>query len=190
MYINMKVNKKSFVMLGGVLLLLLFFTLSFTGLRGKEGFGSGDDNSDDEPYSNYANNSNVATSDEYDEYEEYDDDTLPTTPPQKMTKPIQKMTKPIQKMTKPIQKMKSSKESFSNREGFEGALPHLRPENSTSEEKMLDIFSQVEGKLSCGPISSQLHNSRGGLCLNADQHKILQTRGGNATGGDYHQHGF
>ena len=163
MYINMKVNKKSFVMLGGVLLLLLFFTLSFTGLRGKEGFSLNDDDSDDIPYSN------VATIGDDDDYE---DDALPTTPPPK-------------KIVKPMQKMKNSKtETFSNKEGFEGALPHLRPENSSSEEKMLDIFSQVKGDLSCGPISSQLHNSKGGLCLTADQHKILQSRGGNATGGD------
>ena len=173
----MKVQKMSFIMLGGVLLLLLFFTLSFTGLRGKEGFELQDDAENEELiYSKYAN-SNVSNID-YDEDDIDDDDDLPPIPPIEMKKPIKKL------MKKPIEKMKSSKESFSNREGFEGALPHLRPENSTSEEKMLDIFSQVEGKLSCGPVSSQLHNSRGGLCLNADQHKILQTRGGNATGGD------
>ena len=164
----MKVNKKSVVMLGGVLLLLLFFTLSFTGLRGKEGFELQDDAENEELiYSEYAN-SNVSNID-YDEDGNDDIEELSDIPSIKMKKEI---------------KHKKIEEPFSNREGFEGALPHLRPENSTSEEKMLDIFSQVEGKLSCGPISSQLHNSRGGLCLNADQHKILQTRGGNATGGD------
>ena len=140
----MKVQKMSFVMFGGILLLLLFFTLSFTGLRGKEGFGLQDDEDEDEDKEGLE-----LQDDEDDEkkgFELQDDED-------------------------------------EDKEGFEG-LYHLQPENSTSEKKMLDVFSQVEGKLSCGPISSQLHNSRGGLCLTADQQKLLQTRGGNSTSGE------
>jgi hypothetical protein len=75
------------------------------------------------------------------------------------------------------------------KEGFEGELPNLRPEKLNADEKKLDIFSQVEGKISCDNGSSQLHNSRGGLCLTDDIQKLLKTRGGNATGGDF-QIGF
>lgn len=52
-------------------------------------------------------------------------------------------------------------------------------------EKSLDIFSGTPGSLDCTNISSNLSNSKGGLCLNKEQKNMLQTRGGNATGGDF-----
>lgn len=52
-------------------------------------------------------------------------------------------------------------------------------------EKPLDIFSGTPGSLDCDNISSNLTNSKGGLCLNKEQKNMLQTRGGNASGGDF-----
>ena len=49
----------------------------------------------------------------------------------------------------------------------------------------IDRFSGTPGKLECDSISSGLTNSRGGLCLDDNQQKLLRTRGGNATGGDF-----
>ena len=129
MYIKMKVKPTSFFMLAGVLLLLLFFTLSFTGLRGKEGFGLEGMSMSDGMYDGMS-----------------------------------------KKNTK--------------KEGFEGELPNLQPEKSNADEKILDVFSHVEGKVACDNISSQLHNSRGGLCLTDDIQKLLKTRGGNSTSGE------
>ena len=62
-------------------------------------------------------------------------------------------------------------------EGFEGLLsaPY-------AESKPLDIFSQAVGGLECK--SYGYSNSKGPLCLDATQIKLLSTRGGNATGVD------
>jgi len=49
-------------------------------------------------------------------------------------------------------------------------------------EKPIDIFSGTPGSLDCDNISSNLSNSKGGLCLNKEQKNMLQTRGGNASG--------
>ena len=49
----------------------------------------------------------------------------------------------------------------------------------------LDPFSGTPGKIECDGGSSGLHNSMGGLCLSDTQKKLLQTRGGNATGGGF-----
>ena len=51
-----------------------------------------------------------------------------------------------------------------------------------ADGNILDIFSQDEGSASCIGDSNGLHNSKGGLCLTNDQKKLLQSRGGNATG--------
>lgn len=62
-------------------------------------------------------------------------------------------------------------------EGFQGLLsaPY-------SESKPLDTFSQAVGGLECK--SYGYSNSKGPLCLDATQIKLLSTRGGNATGVD------
>jgi hypothetical protein len=46
----------------------------------------------------------------------------------------------------------------------------------------LDIYSQASGAKDCP--GSSLSNSMGPLCLNSEQIRLLQTRGGNLTGGD------
>jgi len=53
------------------------------------------------------------------------------------------------------------------------------------DEKPIDIFSGTPGSIDCESGSSNLSNSKGALCLNKDQTRMLQTRGGNATGGDF-----
>jgi|APCry1669189733_1035249.scaffolds.fasta_scaffold08815_3 hypothetical protein len=68
----------------------------------------------------------------------------------------------------------------SNREGF------LNLQSSpVDSEKPLDIFSQIPGSLQCDKIASNLHNSKGGLCLTKEAHNLLSTRGGNLTGKDF-----
>ena len=62
-------------------------------------------------------------------------------------------------------------------EGFEGL--HSSP---YAESKPLDVFSQAQGGLECK--SYGYSNSKGPLCLDATQIKLLSTRGGNATGVD------
>jgi hypothetical protein len=52
-------------------------------------------------------------------------------------------------------------------------------------EQKIDIFSGTSGSIDCDNISSNLTNSKGGLCLNKEQKKMLSTRGGNASGGDF-----
>ena len=65
-------------------------------------------------------------------------------------------------------------------EGFQGlqSSPYV-------DEKPIDVFSSVKGSLECGKNSSNLHNSRGGLCLSTEQLNLLKTRGMNSTGGDF-----
>lgn len=64
-------------------------------------------------------------------------------------------------------------------EGFEGLQPSLY-----NAEKEIDSFSKTKGSPDCVGISSGLHNSLGGLCLNDEQKKSLSTRGGNSTSGE------
>jgi hypothetical protein len=65
-------------------------------------------------------------------------------------------------------------------EGFQGlqSSPYV-------DEKPIDVFSSVKGSLECDKKSSNLHNSRGGLCLSSEQLNLLKTRGMNSTGGDF-----
>jgi len=62
-------------------------------------------------------------------------------------------------------------------EGFQGLLsaPY-------ADAKPIDTFSQAVGGLECK--SYGYTNSKGPLCLDASQIKLLSTRGGNATGVD------
>jgi hypothetical protein len=51
-------------------------------------------------------------------------------------------------------------------------------------DKNIDIFSTAKGETSCIGKSSGLSNSKGGLCIDGDDKKLLymlQTRGGNQT---------
>ena len=62
--------------------------------------------------------------------------------------------------------------------GFGGLFgPPNAPDNS------LDMYSSAPGSLSekCQNLSAGYSNSKGYLCLNADQIKMLTTRGGNQT---------
>ena len=52
--------------------------------------------------------------------------------------------------------------------------------NAKSEK--VDIFSDVKGDSTCYGNSSGLSNSKGGLCLDANQLNLLRTRGGNQSG--------
>jgi len=62
-------------------------------------------------------------------------------------------------------------------EGFEGL--HSSP---YADSTPIDTFSQAVGGLECK--SYGYSNSKGPLCLDATQIKLLSTRGGNATGVD------
>ena len=53
------------------------------------------------------------------------------------------------------------------------------------KEEKLDIFSGTRGSLECSAKSFNLTNSKGGLCLDEKQTRMLLTRGGNATGGGF-----
>lgn len=71
-----------------------------------------------------------------------------------------------------------SKNSVQPLWGFGGLFgPPNAPDNS------LDIYSTAQGSLSekCQNLSAGYSNSKGYLCLNADQIKMLTTRGGNQT---------
>lgn len=63
------------------------------------------------------------------------------------------------------------------KEGFMGLLSFSSPVDS---EKPLDIYSQAKGSLNCP--SYGYYNSKGPLCLDNNQMRLLQTRGGNASG--------
>jgi len=71
-----------------------------------------------------------------------------------------------------------SKSSVQPLWGFGGLFgPPNAPDNS------LDMYSTAPGSLSekCQNLSAGYSNSKGHLCLNADQIKMLTTRGGNQT---------
>ena len=51
-------------------------------------------------------------------------------------------------------------------------------------DNQVDIYSNSKGDPTCYGSSSGLSNSKGSLCLDANQKAMLQTRGGNATGKD------
>ena len=63
--------------------------------------------------------------------------------------------------------------------GFDGLFckPYVADNN-------FDIYSTAKGDAKCFGSSSGLSNSTGSLCLDDNQKKMLQTRGGNATGKD------
>ena len=67
-----------------------------------------------------------------------------------------------------------------NHEGFEG----LGTSDYNNNAFILDQFSSAVGSPECVGKSSGLSNSTGPLCLSEDQKRLLQTRGGNATGMD------
>ena len=52
-----------------------------------------------------------------------------------------------------------------------------------ADDNKLDKFSDVQGDPKCFGQSSGLSNSKGSLCLGDNLTKLLQTRGGNQTGG-------
>ena len=60
--------------------------------------------------------------------------------------------------------------------GFNGLLSNINDTNMNP----VDIYSQAQGEPSCKSYS--LSNSRGYLCLNDEQVRLLTTRGGNSTG--------
>jgi hypothetical protein len=62
-------------------------------------------------------------------------------------------------------------------EGFQGLQS-----SPYSDEKPIDIFSQSAGSAECQ--ASGYTNSKGNLCLDDNQMKMLMTRGGNLTGAD------
>jgi hypothetical protein len=73
------------------------------------------------------------------------------------------------------QKKKDEKESFTNLNGTDYA---------SVDPQTIDVFSIAVGSPTCVNKSSGLSNSMGSLCLTDDMKAMLQTRGGNSTGGD------
>jgi hypothetical protein len=67
------------------------------------------------------------------------------------------------------------KESFTNLNGTDYA---------SVDPQTIDVFSIAVGSPTCVNKSSGLSNSMGSLCLTDDMKAMLQTRGGNSTGGD------
>jgi len=63
--------------------------------------------------------------------------------------------------------------------GFDGLGVFCTP---TTPEQKVDIYSAAEGKLDCDGYGYS--NSKGGLCMDKTMISLLQSRGGNATGGD------
>jgi hypothetical protein len=61
--------------------------------------------------------------------------------------------------------------------GFDGLLC-----NPSSSDASIDTFSKASSSTTCA--SSGLTNSTGFLCLDANQSKLMSSRGGNATGRD------
>jgi len=64
--------------------------------------------------------------------------------------------------------------------GWKGSGAFCSPDGDSAK---IDIFSQAHGDITCSNKSSGYHNSKGGLCLDEQMMKLLQTRGENATGG-------
>jgi hypothetical protein len=62
--------------------------------------------------------------------------------------------------------------------GFDGLF--CKPD---AADNKIDKFSEVDGDPKCFGQSSGLSNSKGSLCLGNDLTRMLQTRGGNQTGG-------
>ena len=82
-----------------------------------------------------------------------------------------------------LQNIMSKMTPSSNTNGAEGFTTNSTSDYGSSSDK-IDIFSGTPGSLDCGPNSSNLTNSMGGLCLTKTQTNLLKTRGGNATGGE------
>jgi len=74
-------------------------------------------------------------------------------------------------------KMDNSPPDKKKVEGFSGLLS-----SPYGGETSLDVFSKLNSSKTCTP--SPYSNSQGYLCLDNNASKLLQTRGGNATGGN------
>lgn len=92
---------------------------------------------------------------------------------------VKKITEPTPEMLKILEKSGISLGSKEEKkvEGFAGLMS-----SPYGESKTVDMFSQLSSGKSCTP--SPYSNSQGYLCLDANASKMLQTRGGNATGGE------
>ena len=86
-------------------------------------------------------------------------------------------------MLQNIMKQMSPSANAEVSEGFT-ANPSASVTSYDYVDNKLDVFSGTPGNLDCSPISSNLTNSMGPLCLNKTQINLLKTRGGNARGGD------
>jgi hypothetical protein len=64
--------------------------------------------------------------------------------------------------------------------GFDG----LFCQPSVADNK-IDIFGGAKGSLECTGYGSELSNSNGSICLDDNMKKMLMSRGGNASGGDW-----
>ena len=84
---------------------------------------------------------------------------------------------------------RKTRQGFSNIEGMEDeeeqeGFRGLGTSDYNNNMFILDQFSSAVGSAECAGKSSGLSNSKGPLCLSDDQKRLLQTRGGNATGMD------
>ena len=91
--------------------------------------------------------------------------------------------KAVTNMLQNIMKQMSPSANAAVSEGFT-ANPSSNVTSYNLSDNLLDVFGGTPGNLDCSPISSNLTNSKGPLCLNNNQINLLKTRGGNARGGD------
>ena len=106
------------------------------------------------------------------------DQLSPVTSPSIFLSPVSNMnTQELLNQLSPVANNEINiSESFSNL----NSSPYI----STEKNIQIDIFSGTPGSLDCNSKSSNLTNSKGGLCLTQTQINLLKTRGGNASGGD------
>ena len=120
--------------------------------------------------------------------------TKPPAPVTKTPAPVTKTPPPVTKTPAPVTKTPAP--TTTKKEGFSEFSQEMKPANETDclsihgfdglycnpnkEHKQAEIFTRAKGKANCP--GSELYNSKGGLCLDEEQKRMLMTRGGNNSG--------
>ena len=115
-------------------------------------------------------------------------------PTTKAPAPVTKTPAPVTKTPAPVTKTPAP--TTTKKEGFSEFSQEMKPANETDclsihgfdglycnpnkEHKQAEIFTRAKGKANCP--GSELYNSKGGLCLDEEQKRMLMTRGGNNSG--------
>jgi len=110
-----------------------------------------------------------------DGYENKSDSETVSEPPEEMLEYLKKPSPTYNKI--PASKPKS--------EGFETISTKLVWGNYGTQEKPLDIMSQLPSSPDCATGSSGLSNSRGYLCPSNEVKRLYGSRGGNSSGQPY-----